>query len=324
MRWFSKRKEDNACIEKEVKVADEAMDKLDMEYLEHIRYGIHHIEDKVEEVMEEEVEVSKYLEEIELTYEQINDVTVMIDEIYETFSHFHTNALQINDVMNKSEDAIGNADQKIDVLSKQIGKTAGKLDSMNQAFHELETNFYQIETMSKGISGIASKTNLLALNASIEAARAGEAGRGFSVVADEIRELSTSTKSMVDGINGSIKQLFMGIENLRQEIIASKEAITDNLQYSNTVKEEFKQIRECAHDVKEFNTRIVCGIEDTNKKLASAARGANSVSELGGEFQGKLSTLQDKMNIKSMVTCQIIDFLQQLENLIADARKKNT
>ena len=72
--------------------------------------------------------------------------------------------------------------------------------SMEKVFTALENNFDHIREMSNGITGIANRTNLLALNASIEAARAGEAGRGFSVVADQIRELSSSTKKLVDEI----------------------------------------------------------------------------------------------------------------------------
>lgn len=91
------------------------------------------------------------------------------------------------------------------------------MSEMTKAFDQLESNFRNITEQTASITGISSRTNLLALNASIEAARAGEAGRGFSVVAEQIRELSSSTAALVSGIDATIKMLHETLEISRMK-----------------------------------------------------------------------------------------------------------
>ncbi|WP_375753915.1 methyl-accepting chemotaxis protein [Vibrio sp. HN007] len=88
-----------------------------------------------------------------------------------------------------------------------IEKLASELDSSKKVINQLADNSKQIESILDVINGISEQTNLLALNAAIEAARAGEAGRGFAVVADEVRTLASKTRSSTDEIYTMISNL---------------------------------------------------------------------------------------------------------------------
>ncbi len=293
----------------------------DYNFDKYINYGILHIENKVEEFMDEEASVSQSFSYINDTFSEISHINEMIDHLNQDFNAFSEYANQIGGIMIRSDQAVKEADSKMDKLADQIEGTCGKLNSITEAFTTLEKDFGNIEEMSKGITGIATSTNLLALNASIEAARAGEAGRGFSVVADRIRELSASTTNMVKGIDESVKLLHQSIDILREEIEISKAAILNNLQSAKNVQENFIQVTECTDEVKDFSKQIISGIENTSKEINGAAKGVNSISDLVHSFGSKLSDLNIKMSKKSIIICEIIDFLQQLENMVKESLK---
>ncbi len=302
MKWFKSNKNKNINLNEEVKLKIEQDGKSDLEktfnYDKSINYGVLHIEKKLEEFMEEEVKVTQSIKEIDNTYSQINNIQDMINSLDSNFNEFSQYANKINGVMNSSEVAVKQADNKMGTLADKINGTCTQLDLITDAFHTLENNSRNIQDMSNSITDIASSTNLLALNASIEAARAGEAGRGFAVVADEIRKLSSSTTELVNGIDKSVKTLYESIDSLREEIENSKTAISDNFEYAQNVQKDFKQVTDCTNEVKDFSKHIITGIERTSSEINGAATGVGSVAELVASFGDKL----DKLNLRMSMT----------------------
>lgn len=323
MKWFKLRK--NKYINKNEKenFKVEQNEKLNIEkefnYDKHINYGILHIEKKFGEFMDEEVKVSQTIEDIDNTYSKINDIQDVINSLDSNFNDFSQYANKINHVMSRSEVVVKQADDKMVTLADKINGTCTQLDSIAEAFHELEINSRNIENMSSSITDIASNTNLLALNASIEAARAGEAGRGFAVVADEIRKLSSSTTQLVNGIDESVKALYESIDSLRKEIKNSKIAINDNYEYAQNVQKEFKQVSDCTDEAKDFSQHIIKEIERASSEINGAATGVDSAAELVASLGIKLDKLNLRMSTRSIIICDIINFMQQIENLLTDS-----
>jgi len=325
MKWFKSNKNKNINTNEELKLKIEQDEKSDLEktfnYDKSINYGVLHIEKKLEEFMEEEVKVTQSIKEIDNTYSQINNIQDMINSLDSNFNEFSQYANKINGVMNSSEVAVKQADNKMGTLADKINGTCTQLDLITDAFHTLENNSRNIEDMSNSITDIASSTNLLALNASIEAARAGEAGRGFAVVADEIRKLSSSTTELVNGIDKSVKTLYGSIDSLREEIENSKAAISDNFEYAQNVQKDFKQVTDCTNEVKDFSKHIITGIERTSSEINGAATGVGSVAELVVSFGDKLDKLNLRMSKRSIIICDIVNFLQQIHNMLTDSLK---
>lgn len=331
MSWF-KRKITEELIKEKQKVEElsiactkenlEQESQSDIRMIQSIQFGVLHIEEKIEQLMEEEVEVSKYMDDVTDTYSDIASINTMITNLNNDFKNFSSYANHINEIIDRSDTVIAETENNVGVLVDNIQGTSQQLDSIVEVFHRLEKDFANIQHMSNGITGIASRTNLLALNASIEAARAGEAGKGFAVVAEQIRELSTSTKKLVDGIEESIKALFESINNVDTEIQASKTASDANLQKVHAVHNNIKQVNDCTEEIKDFSKQIIEGIDTTSAKMNGAAQGVDAISDVVESFGKKIDNLNVKMSKKSSIICSVIDFLQQMENMLAELVRK--
>lgn len=289
---------------------------------ESLYFGVKHIGDKIEQLMQEETEVSKYMEDITNTYDQILVINEKMNDINDDFKKFGSYANEIGEIIQHSDSVIAKTQGNVEELTGNIKGSNEQLDAIGEVFRRLEQDFNNIQNMSNSITGIASQTNLLALNASIEAARAGEAGRGFAVIAEQIRQLSTSTKNLVDGIDESIKTLFEGIDDVHKEIETSKAASSASLQKVDEVSCNISQVSECTNEIKDFSRQIIDDIDATSIRINGAAEGTGAISGVVDSFGEKLHNLNVKMNKKSRIICSVIDFLQQMENMLAEMVKK--
>ena len=130
----------------------------------------------------------------------------------------------------------------LEEITKSASNLAERIVDISDHMKEVSYGTNQIGQISKVVKGISDQSNLLGLNAAIEAARAGDAGRGFSVVADEIRKLATNSKENVSQIDDITKGIREAIDNLNNAF----EGISD---FADLQVGSIQQITEIVHDI---------------------------------------------------------------------------
>ncbi|MFT4143741.1 MAG: methyl-accepting chemotaxis protein [Mobilitalea sp.] len=141
------------------------------------------------------------------TKEQIQEIQLHLERVATGSTQTKDLLDGINGELNHSFEELAQARQRNEVMVAEMNRVIEVFAQFNLLFTEMYQEYRQIEKFASVISGIASKTKLLSLNASIEAARAGEHGRGFGVVADEIKKLSENTQSNAKSIISSLESM---------------------------------------------------------------------------------------------------------------------
>ncbi len=172
-------------------------------------------------------------------------------------------------------DAAGNADEEsrsgqkiVSAAIEVIDNLAAEIDRTAETINKLESDSENISSVLDVIRGIAEQTNLLALNAAIEAARAGEQGRGFAVVADEVRTLASRTQQSTQEIQGMIERLQAGTRNAVQ-------AMNQNRNHARATVDQAARAGSALQSI----TGAVARINDMNSQIASAAEEQGAVAE---------------------------------------------
>lgn len=205
------------------------------------------IESGTEDIAEAIVDTKKNAQELvsaaqqsAVASEQISAASTQMTEAMSEINHSaEATALTCSTAKEKVNDSA----KVVDSAANHIDKLAKHITTAANSAEELVKKSESAIEFSSRIDKIAEQTNLLALNAAIEAARAGESGRGFSVVADEVRNLSQSTQDAVDEIEETIGSMVKTIDLLKQDLMEQVRVAEDCSEESTKAKQEMISIR---------------------------------------------------------------------------------
>lgn len=248
-----------------------------------VQTSVENVASSSEELTASAGQTSKATEHITLAIEQFssgnesqNDKvelsSVELDEMNRGLQHMNESAESITASSIKSTDIAGEGGQLVE-------KTASQMNVIDQSVKKAENVISALENKSKDITqilgvinGIADQTNLLALNAAIEAARAGESGRGFSVVAEEVRKLAVQCANSAKEIENLIKEIVQDIDVSQEVFTAVNREVQSGLSFTEQTKVSF-------HNIFDMTKEISNQLQTMNQTVVQLSKGSAHVSE---------------------------------------------
>ncbi len=238
-------------------------------------------------------------QQMELVATAVNEVTYGVQDVAKNAEHASSE-------MHTAEDQASQGQQNIEASLRQIDQLSGTIDKAVEVIQSLASESTQIGSVLEVIRSIAEQTNLLALNAAIEAARAGEQGRGFAVVADEVRLLAQRTQTSTAEIQGMIERLQGNSEAAVKVINESSRASQLTVEQASQAGESLAQIAQSLRNLTGLNASIASAtlqqshvVEDINQNVTQTAALAHNTAEAAEQSNAAsqhLKQLADQLN----------------------------
>ena len=240
--------------------------------------------------------VQAQFQEIESVVTAMNEMSATALEVARASEQSAQQADEINSLVVSSETSLSSAVKQVKTMSNEI-------EQANQAVEKVAARSNDITQILDVIRTISEQTNLLALNAAIEAARAGEQGRGFAVVADEVRALASKTRASTDDISGLI-------DSLQLEVGNASTVIEKGVVRAQTAVDETTVAFDALHSV-------VTKVEDITGQITHIATAAEEQSSVTEEINRNLTLISDAASQLAELSTQAGDGSQMLNQLVA-------
>jgi len=226
---------------------------------------------------------------------ETEQVVTAITEMSSTASEVANNTNQVADATKHVADDVIKAQENVDNSLSEISSLMDDINGATKSIHSLRDQSQEINNVLSVIGGIAEQTNLLALNAAIEAARAGEQGRGFAVVADEVRGLASRTQESTLEINEMLTELHRLVTLAVTAMEVSQERTSRSVDSSRLISESLGSVTTGVRTINDMSTQIAtatteqssvteeinrnfCTIQDVVSALTQGSSDANSIS----------------------------------------------
>ena len=215
---------------------------------------------------------------------QTNELASHMNEFQESITSAHRTVQSASETASTGSKEVGKAVEEMHFIETAVGESA-------QVIAGLGEESKKIGTIVDTISEIAAQTNLLALNAAIEAARAGEHGRGFAVVADEVRKLAEQSQDAA----GRIAELIGAIQRAASQAVAAMETGTEQVKSGTgavtKAGDTFQQIADMVNQVADASGRMSQTVQELAGGTAQISRAVQTIDEMSRKVSGESETV---------------------------------
>jgi methyl-accepting chemotaxis protein len=213
----------------------------------------------------------------------IQQVATAMDQMSVVVGQVSQNAEAAADAAKKADQATIDGRSVVERTINAIGGLAKDVEGASAVIQKLETDVANIGTVLDVIRGIAEQTNLLALNAAIEAARAGEQGRGFAVVADEVRTLAGRTQESTSEIQSMIEKLEQGATQAVSVMRESRQQADVSVEQAASTEQSFAVIAEAVAAIAEMNQQIAVSSTEQSAVTEEIHRNISHINDLAAQ-----------------------------------------
>ena len=267
------------------------------------------------------VDMSEYASKQSDTIEKLQDI---VDDMGAKMNELHSSAQTMDDAARMSRERAADGKEKVDFAIQQIHTIEKRVNKSAEVVNTLGQRSKEIGSIVETISAIADQTNLLALNAAIEAARAGEHGRGFAVVADEVRKLAEQSANSAKSISELIQHIQSDTDAAVEEIKLGNDSVKEGAASVMATGEAFAVIEEQVLALNKDVHRSLEHIEavgGTSREILQAIESVRDISQKSAEDAQNVSAATQQqaatMHEMAQASNQLAELAQKLQNEVS-------